>query len=98
MLLRIAVHAIRFAAWLSPIVTEKQVFLFFYPRSMLEIFRLCCLSRGFSPRTTVSSRRVVPTPIPPSRHPFEQVFLARDPAYPLVYTPCFERMLASSLY
>ena len=43
MLLRIAVRAIKFAAWLSPIVSEKQLFgpfLFFYPRAVLEIFRL----------------------------------------------------------
>ena len=35
------VHEIRFAAWLSPIISEKQLFglfLFFYPRAVLEIF------------------------------------------------------------
>ena len=44
---------------------------------------LRCLSKGFSPRTSASSPRVVLTPIPPSGHPFEQVFLAPDPAYPI---------------
>ena len=40
MVLRNAVHAIVFAAWLSPIVTEKQLFLFFRPQAVLEIFGL----------------------------------------------------------